>query len=170
MNIELKTIKNYVEKNLNIHLNTKSRTREEAYARSLYYKIAREYTFFPLDKIGKVVGRDHATVLHGLKLFEEANEYDGAISKVYNSFVKGVVKNEIELDMRKIENMQELIEENEKLRNRVFELNVSLTAQDDVPTYDDSLLIGKLHNLIDSIPENKQDLLYTRLDAIVKML
>ena len=38
--------------------------------RSIYFKLCRELTFESLDKIGKRVGLDHATVLHGIKIFD----------------------------------------------------------------------------------------------------
>tara|TARA_B100001057_G_scaffold88852_1_gene85024 strand:+ start:2625 stop:3020 length:396 start_codon:yes stop_codon:yes gene_type:complete len=38
--------------------------------RSIYYKLCKEFTFESLTKIGNTVNKDHATVIHGLKIFE----------------------------------------------------------------------------------------------------
>ena len=36
----------------------------------MYYKLCREYTLHSLNTIGKSVGKNHASVLHGVKLFD----------------------------------------------------------------------------------------------------
>lgn len=50
-------------------LNTRRKT-ELVYTRALYFKLCREYTLHSLSTIGESVGKNHATVLHGLKLFD----------------------------------------------------------------------------------------------------
>ena len=70
MTVQLETIRDYIEANIKVNLKKKTRTRDMAYARAVYYKLAKRYTVQPLSSIGKLVGRDHATVLHGLKLFD----------------------------------------------------------------------------------------------------
>jgi len=63
-------IKNTVQNTFNTFIDVKSRKRELVYIRAIYYKLCKEFTFDSLDKIGKTIGKDHATVIHGLKLFE----------------------------------------------------------------------------------------------------
>lgn len=43
------------------------------YYRNIFYSISREYKY-TLNAIGQIVGRDHATVLHGSRQISEANE------------------------------------------------------------------------------------------------
>ncbi len=69
--MKIKKIKELVENNTNINLVTKNRRREVVYARSIYYKLCKEHTRESLSVIGKSVKRDHATVLHGIKVFDQ---------------------------------------------------------------------------------------------------
>jgi len=66
----LQEIKTLVEQETNNTLSTKTRKRDIVYTRAVYFKLCRVHTQQPLSDIGKPVGRDHATVLHGLKLFD----------------------------------------------------------------------------------------------------
>ena len=45
------------------------RDRSNVYQRAVYYKLCRDFTRCSTIDIGRSVNRDHATVLHGLKLF-----------------------------------------------------------------------------------------------------
>ena len=57
-------IKNYIDKEAGIDISIKSRQRSIVLYRVLYYKLALELTDESLQKIGEVLNRDHATVLH----------------------------------------------------------------------------------------------------------
>ena len=63
-------IKNAVQNRFNTFLDVKSRERDIVYKRAIYYKLAKEFTKEPLYKIGQEVNKDHATVIHGLKTFD----------------------------------------------------------------------------------------------------
>jgi len=65
-----KIIKKTVENTFNTKIDTRSRERDLVYIRSIYYKLCRDFTRESLYLIGKNVNRDHATVLHGLKVFD----------------------------------------------------------------------------------------------------
>ena len=64
------TIKKAVESVFNTKLSVKTRKRDVIYMRCIYYKLCRDLTFESLNSIGKQVNKDHATVLHGLKTFD----------------------------------------------------------------------------------------------------
>ena len=64
-------IKEIVETETRINLSNPSRKTELVYVRALYFNLCREYTMHPLEVIGKSVGKHHATVLHGIKLFRD---------------------------------------------------------------------------------------------------
>jgi hypothetical protein len=55
-------------------LQSKSRMREVVEARQIYFYRARKHTECSLSQIGKLVKRDHATVLHGVKVVDTAPE------------------------------------------------------------------------------------------------
>jgi len=65
--IELNRIKSYVDKHTGYDISTRSRKAEVVLFRALYFKLAIDTTSWSLQKIGKIVNRDHATVLHAKK-------------------------------------------------------------------------------------------------------
>lgn len=67
----IEKIKEIVETETGINLNNKSRKTELVYTRAMYYNLCREYTLHSLEVIGKSVDKNHATVLHGLKLYSD---------------------------------------------------------------------------------------------------
>lgn len=82
----LQEIKTLVEQETNNTLNSKTRKREIVYTRSVYFKLCKLHTQQSLAAIGKPVGRDHATVLHGIRLFD--NVLVGYEQNYLNLFVK----------------------------------------------------------------------------------
>lgn len=46
------------------------RQRPSVYQRAIFYRLCRDFTPYCLTDIGAVVGRDHASVIHGLKVFK----------------------------------------------------------------------------------------------------
>tara|TARA_R100000734_G_C3319120_1_gene114335 strand:+ start:7943 stop:8347 length:405 start_codon:yes stop_codon:yes gene_type:complete len=68
--MRLEEIKQAVEQETNQNLNIRNRKREMVYARAVYFKLCKQHTRASLSRIGKSVGKDHATVLHGIKVFD----------------------------------------------------------------------------------------------------
>ena len=70
------TIKKSVESAFNRSIDIKTRKRDVIYMRCIYYRLCRDLTYESLESIGKKVNKDHATVLHGLKTFDNIiNEF-----------------------------------------------------------------------------------------------
>ena len=67
---KLKAIRNEVVNKLNADITKKNRNRELVYGRAVYYKLCKNLTSHSLTDIGSFIYKDHATVLHGLKVFE----------------------------------------------------------------------------------------------------
>ena len=67
---KLKVILNEVKNTLDTDIRAKRRTRELVYARGVYYRLCKDLTSHSLSEIGSCLRKDHATVLHGLKVFE----------------------------------------------------------------------------------------------------
>ena len=67
---KLKVILNEVKNTLDTDIRAKRRTREMVYARAVYYRLCKDLTSHSLAEIGSCLHKDHATVLHGLKVFE----------------------------------------------------------------------------------------------------
>ncbi len=68
--MRIEDILKLVEKETNLDVTKKTRKREYVYARSVYFKICREKTLASFREIGELVGRDHASVIHGIKVFD----------------------------------------------------------------------------------------------------
>ena len=86
-------IKGYVERYSGISLEKNRRRLHEVFARSVYYKLSRELTSAPYNDIGKAVGRNHATVMHGIKVFPDAVKL-GKFDRIYNGYKMGVPPDE----------------------------------------------------------------------------
>lgn len=68
---KLQRFKNYVDQCAGYDIATRSRKADAVLFRALYFKLAIDNTNNTLSSIGKIVNRDHATVLHARnKLFD----------------------------------------------------------------------------------------------------
>jgi len=68
--MEMFHIKKLLIKLFNNDFTVKSRRRDIVYQRAVYYKLCMDYTSNSLSVIGESVGINHATVIHGLKIFK----------------------------------------------------------------------------------------------------
>ena len=69
-------IKKVCDKHFNIDISKKTRVREYADARKMYYKICRELLSLPVKEIGDVVNVDHSTVIVGEQRLDDLISYD----------------------------------------------------------------------------------------------
>jgi chromosomal replication initiator protein len=77
-------------------MKSKTRDREVTEARQIYFKRARDITKLSSTAIGRLVGRDHSTVLYGIKL---VNDVKGIRERYYEYFPeKKVNGSEIKLN------------------------------------------------------------------------
>jgi hypothetical protein len=83
--INVKFIRNIVEKVTNLDLGEGNRKRDYSDARAMYYKICRDMTNETVQAIGVEVGRDHATVVHGIK-----NVFPVVDKNVYNEIINEI--------------------------------------------------------------------------------
>ena len=81
--ITLNGIKVMVSKKLHISIGRTIRKRDYVYGRAIYYKLSKEFTGQSLSNIGANVGRDHASVIHGFKVFEMLKLYNDSYMDVY---------------------------------------------------------------------------------------
>ena len=132
------------------------RTRQVEYvqARMIFYKFARENKQ-TLQAIGKFLKRDHATVMHSLKKFEQDVQYDSAFRAKYNA-VRDILGN---LDIRECENATETLLEAYEMRNaNLIKQNAELRAKLSRLTSDDvigQMLIGLPDNRIQYFIDNQ---------------
>lgn len=82
-------IKSSIQDFFKIDINQKTRKREVVEARFMYYELCRKNRM-SLAQIGRFVGKDHATVLHGTKRFEILCEVDIDFKKNFQA-LKSIV-------------------------------------------------------------------------------
>lgn len=80
---DLHTIKKIVM-DTGVNILSSSRDHEVVINRWLYYTLAKQYTKYSLREIGEVVGRNHATVIYGLKQFENERQWDKNLQTKYD--------------------------------------------------------------------------------------
>lgn len=71
-----------INSTLEVDIRQNTRIRQYVYARFIYFKVMRD-KYYSLSYIGSSIGKDHATVLHGLKQFEALKSYDD-FKKMYD--------------------------------------------------------------------------------------
>ncbi len=82
-------------------LNTSSRKREKVYIRSVLYHFLRNNKM-TLDRIGKMFGKNHATILNGLECYERNKNYPDFKELI------SLVENELEVSCIYIEDEDKL--------------------------------------------------------------
>jgi hypothetical protein len=129
-NNELNVIKKYVDDCAGYDISTKSRNTEQVSYRTLYFKIATDTTNFSLSKIGQMVNRDHATVLHAKSnLFDELMR-NKRLSRLYDIFKVNVLKNEVDDHYKKEQQYEDLKQKYNELLAYKESLNERLISND----------------------------------------
>ena len=83
--MKIEHIKDLIEEKTKLKLQTDSRLQHLVYTRAVLFTLCKKYTTSTLYEIGKLVGRDHASVLHGIKLYNQVIErYDDRYKDLYN--------------------------------------------------------------------------------------
>lgn len=92
--IEPESILKMVQEKLKIKdLTQKGRCRDVYQGRFIYFKLAKNYCrYASLTKIGKVVKREHATVINGLNKYDMEAKYDPYMQDVYDNIASQLDK------------------------------------------------------------------------------
>lgn len=140
-----------------VDITTNSRGRKFIYARALYFKAYRQcYTSASLEKIGKSVNKDHATVLHALKEFENYVRYDKSLSKYYLLLLQNIS----DLNKDEIKQGQEVDELNEIIKHQQ-------NVIDELKLMKPNTIGSRIDKLIDNSPN--ANILIERMEAFIKM-
>ena len=154
-----KDIINYINTELKIDITKKKKTNEYVFARTLYYKLAKEYTNLPITAIGAAVNKDHCSVIHNLKNFDEVIKRK-ELRKIYDTFKLYPIKSE---------RLQytEVIKLNEQLRTELLDTKQKYTQLLKENQVEDTSTIDYL---LKGLTQEQIDLVYVRLEAMVKMI
>jgi hypothetical protein len=86
--LDVQEIKVKVQQLARLKLTRNTRLRRYVYPRAIYFKLCKEFTHSTLVEIGSSVGRDHASVLHGLKVFNVLIMYSESVLQLYTKIKK----------------------------------------------------------------------------------
>ena len=81
---DLHTIKDIVMGKTGVNILSSARDHNIVIHRWLYYKLAKDHTEYSLRLIGEIVGRNHATVIYGIKMFENECKWDKDLQTKYD--------------------------------------------------------------------------------------
>jgi hypothetical protein len=85
---EIKTkILNTIQKVTGVDITTKTRKYEFIEARMIYYKLLRDRGY-SLQEIGDTLDKNHATVLHGINVFNDIKDYDKDLREKYSAAIQ----------------------------------------------------------------------------------
>ena len=136
----------------NVDIFNSNRTQDCVEARAIFSKIMYSYHHMGYTKIGRMLGKNHATIYHYIKNFDSWIKYDDRLRNKYfnvlNVYSKGL----------------EIKDINET--NKVWYDNIVLSTKDE--RLENKLQSG-LHALVDKVPEDKVSIVYERLESIIKM-
>ena len=176
MKIDLDFIIDTIQSKTNLDLNKNTRERIYVLGRAMYYKLAKEYTFCSLKDIGSKFGKDHATVLHGLKVFEGLKIYDKDLYKIYQDFHSRYPVELINEDSKEViltDREQSIVKKFSDMTNKLQEKEEQikrLNIEIDLIKHKGNDKRSKIINLMSTIPEDKVALFEERIYAMVKMI
>lgn len=118
MNLEL--IKNVTEDVTGMNIKRNDRKRDVVIARYIYFNLAKNLTGKTMTSIGKVVGRNHATVLHGIRVLNDWIETNREVRDIYTRVKDQLVSNTDENGFNNT--VAYYWEENKRLNNVILNL------------------------------------------------
>jgi hypothetical protein len=152
--------KKIIELETGINVDVISRKRNFVEVRALYYKLLRDVLGMTLQSIADTVNKDHATVLHSINNFDIWSSYSEDLRTYYSNVMHMI--HHYEYDSIDDLELSKLRYNNILLDLKVKELTNHISKMKKTN-------ISRLHDLIDKIPEEKEELMFERISAIVRM-
>ena len=114
-----KRIKELVEDHFDVDLSSKTRRRTVVHCRFLYYHLAYNHS-----SEGQTVGGfDHATVLYGVRQYENLYKYDKSFRNRFDPFLRTIDE---ELSKSSIENTRSLKRQIQSMRTKLATMQTQL--------------------------------------------
>jgi len=176
MEIKLDFIIDTLQNKTGLNIRKRTQIREYFLTRAIYYKLAREYTFHSLSKIGAEVGKDHATVLHGIKKFDlEMKKYYPELYELYTNFK---LRYPVELfnnddDIPAPEELTAIVERINSMDNQIRERDNEikrLNLEIDLMKHNGEDKRSDIVKLVSEISEDQLPLFMERVTAMVRMM
>lgn len=157
--------KKIVNNELGLDVNNPTRKRKYCEARGLYYTLLKNSTNLSLHSIGDSVNKDHSTVVYSLSQFPIWMKHNKMLEYAYNNA------------KTKIKDLKDITEEDShiKLKQKCVELNFEIfelkekIKQFELKEQSRNVKNDRLIELLNRIPEDKEDLIIDRLDKILAM-
>jgi len=157
-----KEIIEFINAELNIDITKKKKTNQYVFARTLYYKLAKELTNLPISEIGREVNKDHCSVIHNLKNFDEVVKRK-ELKKIYDTF------KEFPIQEDRVTYTQALTI-NEQLRTELLSLRQKYDQLLELNQETNKIKVSKIEKLTEGLTDEQLDLVHLRLGAMVKMI
>ena len=176
MEIKLDFIIDTLQNKTGLDIRKRTQVREYFLTRAIYYKLAKEYTFHSLSKIGAEVGKDHATVLHGIKKFDlEMKKYYPELYELYTNFK---LRYPVELfnnddDIPAPEELSAIVERINSMDNQIRERDNEikrLNLEIDLMKHRGEDQRSDIVKLVSEISEDQLPLFMERITAMVRMM
>lgn len=176
MEIKLDFIIDTLQNKTGLDIRKRTQVREYFLTRAIYYKLAKEYTFHSLSKIGAEVGKDHATVLHGIKKFDlEMKKYYPELYDLYENFR---LRYPVELfnnddDIPAPEEISSIVKRINDMDNQLKVKDaeiVRLNLEIDLMKHNGEDKRSDIVKLVSEISEDQLPLFMERITAMVRMM
>jgi len=176
MEIKLDFIIDTLQNKTGLNIRKRTQVREYFLTRAIYYKLAREYTFHSLSKIGAEVGKDHATVLHGIKKFDlEMKKYYPELYELYTNFK---LRYPVELfnnddDIPAPEELTAIVERINNMDNQIKQRDAEikrLNLEIDLMKHNGEDKRSDIVKLVSEVPDDQMQVFTDRISAMVKMM
>jgi len=145
----LNNIADMVGKELKVNIYQKTRKQKNVFARSVYYRLAREFTPYSLQRIADIFDKDHATALHGFRMFDNFKiqpnlyQHELAAYKTIKEVLKKVKvkKNQSHLEVlinekqEAINQRDKAVEEQQRVKNKLNRLVAFLNGKHKTDAY-----------------------------------
>ena len=176
MEIKLDFIIETLQKKTGLDIRKRTQKREYFLTRAIYYKLAKEYTFYSLSKIGSEVGKDHATVLHGIMKFDlEMKKYYPELYELYNNF-----KLRYPIELFNNNNDVPAPEEIDSIVRRINDMDNQIKSKDaeikrlnleiDLMNHRGEDQRSEFVKLVSQVPDEQMEVFTQRVKAMVKMI
>ena len=151
--LHIKKIKELVKQEYGYDVDSPTRKREVVEARAMFYSVLKNFTNLTLTGIARTVGKNHATVLHGLKNFD--------LWKKQNKYLEFAFKNVVyKLDtLDEVENNIDVMEQRRELLKAKMDL-YELNSKKDK--------INFIYELLKDLPMDKVEDIKSRVKLIIK--
>ena len=157
-----KEIIDFINAELKIDITKKKKTNQYVFARTVYYKLAKELTNLPIAEIGRQVNKDHCSVLHNLKNFEEVVKRK-ELKKIYDTFKEFPIKEDRVT-------YTEALNINEQLRLQLTDIKQKYEQLLEEREETNTIKVSKIEELTKGLTDEQLDLVHLRLEAMIKMM